>query len=409
LRAWLAILVLAVACAPTVRPEPALAPDALYASGQLRGYLEPCGCNRPQLGGIPRRATALAGATFVENGSLVAGPGRLNEIKFETLLVALSEIGCAALNIGAGELALGLEFVETARGLARFPFISANVLDESGTPVFAPGVSVRVGEQTWWVIGLIDPALARGHRLAPIEDGLRRALAAGPRNADRILLLYHGPRRAAEAVAGSSPRRIHLVVANSEDGEARIWSDTSVTPGDRGRRLVRLSPSPAVLSLGEEHAGDPRMVARIREYVARITEEDLLRRMNPEVAPAGGGYVGDDACARCHESSAKTHGATRHARAIESLRRTGREVDPDCIGCHVTGYGERTGYLDAARTPNLARVGCESCHGPGRMHAADAEEGKTVGNAKASCFRCHTEDTDPGFRFGERWERIRHK
>jgi hypothetical protein len=380
----------------------------LYVSGQIRGYLEPCGCNRPQLGGIPRRATALRGAPFVENGSLVAGPGRLNEIKFETLLVALSEMGCGALNVGAGELALGLDFVATARGLASFPFISANVLDREGAPAFVPGVTVAVGERRWWVVGLIDPAVAPGHRIAPVQDGLLRALAVRPQDTDRFLLLYHGPRAGAEAAVRGSSEFIHVVVANAPDGEARVWSETLVTPGDRGRRLVRVTEGPAILTLGEEYADDPAMKVRLREYVSRVAEEDLLHRMNPQAEPAAGGYVGDAACARCHGDAARTHGSSSHANAIETLRRTGREVDPDCISCHVTGYGERTGYLDLEKTPDLARVGCESCHGPGREHAAGPEKRRTVGDAKASCFRCHTADTDPGFRFGEKWEKIRH-
>jgi len=411
MRPLLVILFLVLAaCTPAPRRSPAESiPDALHVSGQVRGYLEPCGCNRPQLGGIPRRATALGGAPFVENGSLVAGPGRLSELKFETLLVALSETGCLALNIGAGEIALGLDYVRSSRGLARFPFISANVLDDRGEPAFAPGAALGVGREKWWVIGLIDPASARGQSLAPSRESLLRALAARPRDTDRILLLYHGPRKAAEAVARAAPERIHFVVCNSSDGEARVHSPTLITPGDRGRRLVRLSPAPRILTLGEEYGDDPRMTARLREYVGRIAEEDLLHRMNPQTEPSAGGYIGDAACIRCHGDAGAVQGATRHARAIGSLRRTGREVDPDCIACHVVGYGERTGYMDLAGTPGLAMVGCESCHGPGHEHAASPEKRKTVGDAKASCHRCHTEDTDPGFRFREKWARIRHR
>ncbi len=42
--------------------------------------------------------------------------------------------------------------------------------------------------------------------------------------------------------------------------------------------------------------------------------------------------------------------------------------DPDCIGCHVTGYGEEGGYeIDNPErlSQYLRGVGCESCHGPG--------------------------------------------
>ena len=66
-------------------------------------------------------------------------------------------------------------------------------------------------------------------------------------------------------------------------------------------------------------------------------------------------------------------------------------------------------YMDLAATPGLAMVGCESCHGPGHAHAASPEKRKTVDDANASCHRCHTEETDPAFRFGKKWARIRHR
>ena len=162
-----------------------------------------------------------------------------------------------------------------------------------------------------------------------------------------------------------------------------------------------------MVELTEEWPDDPRMTAVTATYVRRITEEDLLHRMNAGATPEAGGYLGDAACIACHEDSGAVHEASLHAHAIEVLAKTGREADPDCVRCHVIGYGEKTGFASRRETPGLARVGCESCHGPGREHR-ERPAVRTIALARDACTRCHTAETDPGFLFEEKWPRIRH-
>ncbi len=81
----------------------------------------------------------------------------------------------------------------------------------------------------------------------------------------------------------------------------------------------------------------------------------------PPLIP-GASYVGMDTCAACHEKEVKNFKYAAHARVT------------------IPGEGER-----------VEGQGCESCHGPGSLHAEDGT-GKFIvnpGKKPESCFQCH--------------------
>ena len=94
----------------------------------------------------------------------------------------------------------------------------------------------------------------------------------------------------------------------------------------------------------------------------------------------GAVYVGNKACKKCHFLQYRSWKATGMAGAFELLApgaraegktRVGLDPNADyrrdagCLGCHSTGFGEPGGFRTLEETPELAGVGCESCHGPG--------------------------------------------
>jgi hypothetical protein len=110
-------------------------------------------------------------------------------------------------------------------------------------------------------------------------------------------------------------------------------------------------------------------------------------------------YVGSAACAGCHPDAWRVFQATKHARALAALGTVGRDHDPGCVGCHVTGYlvPGGTGSV-AVATQRLKNVGCESCHGPGLGHVTGADKKGTTQRtvAETVCRGCHTPDQTNG-------------
>lgn len=147
-------------------------------------------------------------------------------------------------------------------------------------------------------------------------------------------------------------------------------------------------------------------------------------------ASAGATYIGTAACGGCHAPALAQWKTSKHARALSALARVGRDRDPSCVGCHVTGFLQPSGYeLDGrgaaasprrgagirgdaeapcsagakcgprgARRSPLENVGCESCHGPGSKHGAALDKRGTLGRAvpEEICRGCHTPDVTGG-------------
>lgn len=93
-------------------------------------------------------------------------------------------------------------------------------------------------------------------------------------------------------------------------------------------------------------------------------------------------YVGSEACQACHEDQAKNFTGTKHAK-----------------------LGQIASWKNKAQ-------GCESCHGPGRLHIEDATNPKGIISFKnknskqisETCLGCHAgKEAHNNYRRGEHW------
>ncbi|HJO22308.1 MAG: multiheme c-type cytochrome [Myxococcota bacterium] len=173
----------------------------------------------------------------------------------------------------------------------------------------------------------------------------------------------------------------------------------------------------------------PRISHAENAHLLELAPEEQQRLLAERGRPGGSPlptaaeFVGSDACRTCHAAEFETWAGQPHAHAVASLKTAGKASDTDCLRCHTTGFGLPGGYSVETPLPDqtdLARVGCESCHGPGGDHVEDSAPKVgtilSLGDKCDSCVilqicgSCHDDANDSGFEFEvqEKIDRQRH-
>jgi len=120
----------------------------------------------------------------------------------------------------------------------------------------------------------------------------------------------------------------------------------------------------------------------------------------PTPSPQTPGFVGSEACGACHPEALAVWRATRHPRAYEALTQVGKQYDLGCVACHVAGWQRPGGVCRIDRTEHRREVGCESCHGPGSLHATAQTKASILrADSKELCVGCHDHENSPHFAY----------
>ncbi len=404
------------------KPRPA---PVIIVAGETNGQLTPCGCSEPMMGGMPRRATAIqrlrAGrqAILVDQGDLTPAAGRQDEIKAETAVEMIGAMGACIWNIGERDLLLGPAYLSSLKARFNGTVLAGNVRTSTGAAVGNPMATVTLGAGTQALrvgfVGVLDEALAgrnaasAGFRLTPAAGAAQRGRAALTGCAYRVLL-YHGPAERGVTAARAAGGFDLVVTAHETEAAGRTGGVRTLCAGSNGRAIAWAGLGPGasggIVRLGADIPESAAMRRMHAAYVRRVRDEGLAEQLPRTPLPQGAGYVGAAACATCHPAAHSAWLGSRHARALAALRRTGQETDPECLPCHVVGLDSAGGYAPGARA-ELADVGCESCHGPGKAHAADATMPLRPG-AMEACIGCHVPEHSPRFNREAYWARIRH-
>ncbi|NRA96756.1 MAG: hypothetical protein HRU14_11170 [Planctomycetes bacterium] len=399
----------------------ALAGPLIVLTGNEKGFIRPCGCSKPALGGVHRRATWLEklrkeepGLHLVSVGNLLVHGGQQQRMKFETFMMSMDLMGYQALAPGPGEFSLGVDYLLEMRSFASFPFVGNNVFKD-GERVFKE--SVRLGDGPYIVTGLVPPL--PGVAGVVVKDpvtSLKEWLRTLEVERDRPIVLFNGDRKAAVTLASAVPAvwrdRVIIVFGGAFDGPFEL-TDTAVpvlSVGSKGRFLAYLRPEARTrlshFRLEEEIAGQEDVTMMLEGYRQSLADEKLVEKYPRR--PLENGYLGDASCVECHEDSCKLLDPTPHERAWASIKATNDHHDPECASCHVTGWGDSTGFITEAKTPKLINVTCEACHGAGEEHVNVQTKTPNGKLGKGFCIRCHDPDNSPQFDFAKYWPKIAH-
>ncbi|MFO0789470.1 MAG: multiheme c-type cytochrome [Pirellulales bacterium] len=465
-------------------PKPDL---AIVFTGELDGYLEPCGCAglENQKGGLKRRATFIKQlrdqgwpVIAVDAGGQEKRTGEQATLKTEFAYQALMKMGYDVVGFGENDLKLDLlQMVLNFEDEKKNPLVSANV----GIVDFDSGYTkpykiierggMKIGITT--VLGKKQLAQFKNspdYKVLDPELAIPR-FAADLLNAkcDHLILLVNADPDEAKALAAKyrSLNFDWVMITHGAEEPPNVLATVTypqnklttnlVEVGHKGMYAVVIgfykNGSPAVryqrVPLDHRFADSQEIYNMQVEYQRKLQQlgwSGLNLKTLPH--PNGGKFAGSKVCADCHTNAAEVYEHTPHSHAMETLqKRTNppREFDPECVSCHVVGWESQkhfpfeSGFVSMQKTPQLADVGCENCHGPAAGHVA-AEQGETQvsdaekeklreqlrmkivpnegnqpgqvfdkGKVVQTCVQCHDTDNSPSFDFQKYWPKVKHE
>jgi len=202
--------------------------------------------------------------------------------------------------------------------------------------------------------------------------------------------------RLREQADGAPPERKQMYLDKvAEQQKLRAEAAAAVEQAPAGAVVATATFIPLDKNAGED-AEAKALVDRYDEQVSAINLR--AAQMQPESCPAPAPgepfYIGvsdkpkgaDATCAGCHRTQAEFWTKTGHAHAWNTLVKIKKDLNLDCVQCHVTGWQQPGGVCRIDRThvggPGLTADGhkfgvgrqdvqCESCHGPASEHAKD--------------------------------------
>jgi hypothetical protein len=383
-------------------------------TGDTRGWVEPCGCSQGVLGGLPRRATLLRRLRAQTPKALIVDAGALlgessDELKAPLIVERLAAMGYCAANLGPADARWRRQLSALMRK-NNLPGISLE---------YADGAAIRRGRIL--LVNGVRVGLAGVARLPTGKDrrDLRDVLAYLRRSADLVVLLsaarasdnlrlareFGGMDVIIGVVPGKKPQLLRC-------GKVLL---APVTPegGHVGRLVLRLGrrsiagASYDLHPLSDQIPDDTPTLQAVQAYYDRVAERLLAGGGARPTALVKAGYTLASSCDFCHPRIYRKWKSVAHSRAVETLKKKGRDRAPDCLQCH-SEYYRRTKQAPV-EAYQRAGVECASCHGEGfvlilrpskRLDAA--KPGEKV------CRGCHTPQRSPKFNFVKYKAKIKH-
>ncbi|HEY1188591.1 MAG TPA: multiheme c-type cytochrome, partial [Gemmata sp.] len=429
-------------------------PDAvLVLSGQTFGYLQPCGCSRPQTGGLERRAFFIDSlkakgwpVAGIDLGDLYPEKVAVREqgrLKYVATMNAMREMGYIAVGVGETELKAQLDMLLGAyiAQKEQRPFtLAGNAVglgvDDNGKPKVFPreqrfltppgdtrplvgSVEVaEVGKVPIGVAGIVATPLAMSARKAKWDtsidfalpkdalDAARDQLAKHPKKPQLNALIFQGSSTDAEKVAKDFPS-FNVILCQASDG----------TPPMLPKVVETAAGKTFIIEVGHkgQHVGvvgafkKPGGGFELKYQLVPLGEEFDTPGTEAEALKANKALAALQDYARAVKSEivlGKDYPRTPHPAQIYA-----KELNPKvslyyvgsnaCKACHENEYAKwgkakHSHALEAlekvAKRPSLRQFDgeCVKCHTVGFEHDTGYQDEKATPHLKhVGCESCH--------------------
>jgi len=338
------------------------------------------------------------------------------ELKADAMVRILNHIGLDAAGVGELDLVLGIDFLKELEAKYNFPFISANLVDESNTPIFKPYVVKEVNGKKIGIFSIIGDTSEMASKVKQITKGA--ASVTDPLEAaESVISELSGKVDYMIALAHQKTNRnwvlarrvdgIDLVVGGHDKQKTADPSEADTTlivqAGEKNQYQGLLEVvmdgsktwSNRLAPLGEEIANDPEVKAMINKYNDDIID---LYSSPSSSKPATEATLRLTACEPCHSDAVKQWKTTDHAHAYQTLVEQNKQFDPKCLMCHTTRFEKPEGFSMKQQQMELVNVQCESCHGHADKHLSSMEPIPVPDPDIDFCVTCHTPDRCPEFK-----------
>ena len=403
----------------------------VFATGDGRGHLEPCGCEKDQTGGLPRRGSYLQalrrdGDLVVDVGNLTSGKGQLRDARRTYSFDALVTLRYDAFVPGPAETFDGEAFIRAAAERPSVAVICANWSRADGTALFPPYLlrTAANGKRVAF-IGVTEPFAdeAKAYKISPAADAVRSVLRDLAGQVDAVVLGAAMSLPAAEELARGlvdvPAVSVILVGATAEDDSWKAPANAArlEIAGDLGSYVTRvdLGPSLSVRDawkswLDDRTAEDPAMTALVKAYRDTITGFDANYVEGLVQSHRGDGFAGSSSCVTCHVEECRAWRSSAHSHAMKILVEKKSSRDPDCVPCHLVD----SRVANEVIAVDDMGVGCEACHGASAAHVLSAQAGSVTPaktpqrDPKSTCAGCHHPPFVKVFAIDTHWPRIEH-
>jgi hypothetical protein len=338
------------------------------------------------------------------------------KIKADAILEILNFIGIDAAAVGELDLVLGIDFLRELERKHNFPFVCANLVDDTGTLIFKRYIVKKVNDKNIGIFGVIGDTSEMVSKVeqitngaASVQDPLEAAKSVIKEltgKVDYIIALAH-QKTNRNWVLARRVKGIDLIVSGHDKQKTRDPSEADTTlivqAGEKNQYQGMLKVemdgnktwSNELVSLGEDIADDPKVKAMIAKYNDDITA--LYSTPAASKPAAADVALRLSACEPCHSDAVKQWKTTDHAHAYNTLVQKSKQFDPKCLMCHTTRFEQPGGFSMKQQQMELVNVQCESCHGYADKHLSNMERIPTPVPSMDLCVKCHTPDRCPDF------------